>query len=194
MQLIFATNNPNKVKEIKKILPQNIDVKSLREAGIEIEIPEPHDSLKENASEKSRTIFNLMQQNCFSEDTGLIVDALKGAPGVKSARYAGEPANDENNIDKLLQNLSGEENRSARFKTIISLIWEEKEYWFEGVCEGRIIEKRIGDSGFGYDPVFIPEGSIKTFAQMDTEEKNLFSHRKKAMAKLLAFMEKITKE
>ncbi|HEU0227877.1 MAG TPA: RdgB/HAM1 family non-canonical purine NTP pyrophosphatase [Arachidicoccus soli] len=194
MQLIFATNNPNKVKEIKKILPQNIDVKSLREAGIEIEIPEPHDSLKENASEKSRTIFNLTQQNCFSEDTGLIVDALKGAPGVKSARYAGEPANDENNIDKLLQNLSGEENRSARFKTIISLIWEEKEYWFEGVCEGRIIEKRIGDSGFGYDPVFIPEGSIKTFAQMDTEEKNLFSHRKKAMAKLLAFMEKITKE
>lgn len=194
MQLIFATNNPNKVKEIKKILPQNIDVKSLREAGIEIEIPEPHDSLKENASEKSRTIFHLTQQNCFSEDTGLIVDALKGAPGVKSARYAGEPANDENNIDKLLQNLSGEENRSARFKTIISLIWEEKEYWFEGVCEGRIIEKRIGDSGFGYDPVFIPEGSIKTFAQMDTEEKNLFSHRKKAMAKLLAFMEKITKE
>ncbi|MGF7232291.1 RdgB/HAM1 family non-canonical purine NTP pyrophosphatase [Arachidicoccus sp.] len=191
MQLIFATNNPNKVKEIKKILPSHIEVTSLREAGIEIEIPEPHDSLKENASEKSRTIFNLTHQNCFSEDTGLIVDALHGEPGVKSARYAGEPANDEKNIEKLLHNLKGNDNRNAYFKTIISLIWDEKEYWFEGICKGKITQEKTGYLGFGYDPVFIPDGSSLTFAQMNTEEKNLFSHRKKAMAQLLKFMEDV---
>lgn len=191
MQLIFATNNPNKVKEIKKILPSHIEVTSLREAGIEIEIPEPHDSLKENASEKSRTIFNLTHQNCFSEDTGLIVDALHGEPGVKSARYAGEPANDEKNIEKLLHNLKGNDNHNAYFKTIISLIWDEKEYWFEGICKGKITQEKTGNLGFGYDPVFIPDGSSLTFAQMNTEEKNLFSHRKKAMAQLLKFMENV---
>lgn len=188
MQLIFATNNPNKVREIAAILPQNIEVKSLKEAGIETDIPEPHDTFKENALEKSRTIFNLTHQNCFSEDTGLETDALNGAPGVKSARFAGEPANDEKNIEKLLNDMSGKPNRSARFRTVASLIWNEKEYFFEGVCEGKIIDTQRGDNGFGYDPVFVPDGSDKTFAEMNMEEKNRFSHRKKAVNLLIEFL------
>ncbi|HEY0298820.1 MAG TPA: RdgB/HAM1 family non-canonical purine NTP pyrophosphatase [Arachidicoccus sp.] len=188
MQLIFATNNQNKVKEIASVLPTTIEVKSLKEAAIIIDIAEPHDTLKENASEKSRTIFNLTHQNCFSEDSGLEVDALGGAPGVKSARYAGEAANDEKNIEKLLSELSGKTDRSARFRTIISLIWNEMEYWFEGVCEGEIIDEKLGENGFGYDPIFIPNGNNKTFAQMNLDEKNLFSHRKKAMSQLIAFL------
>ena len=188
MQLIFATNNQNKVKEIASVLPANIEVKSLKEIGINVDIPEPHDTLKENASEKSRTIFELTQQNCFSEDTGLEVDALNGAPGVRSARYAGEPSNPEKNIEKLLHEMNGKSNRAARFRTVVSLILNGKEYWFEGVCEGKIIHEKRGEDGFGYDPVFIPIGSDSTFAQMDMNEKNLFSHRKKAIDKLIAFL------
>lgn len=191
MQLIFATNNPNKAREIAAILPQTIEVKTLKEAGIDIDIPEPHDTFRENALEKSRTIFKLTHQHCFSEDTGLEVDALDGLPGVRSARFAGEPADDEKNIEKLLNDMNGKTNRSARFRTVVSLIWNEAEYFFEGVCEGEIIDDKKGDNGFGYDPVFIPDGSDKTFAEMDLAEKNLFSHRKKAVGKLIEFFQNV---
>lgn len=186
--LIFATNNQNKVDEIRLVLGNRFNIITLKEAGIDIDIPEPHDTLEENATEKSGVIHKLTKKNCFSEDTGLEVEALNGEPGVKSARYAGEGRSFENNIDKLLQNLAGKNNRNARFRTIISLILNEKEYFFEGVCPGVITTERKGRNGFGYDPVFIPDGSSKTFAEMTMEEKSLFSHRKKAMEKLVEFL------
>jgi XTP/dITP diphosphohydrolase len=186
--LIFATNNKNKVEEINAIVPDYITVISLKEAGILIEIPEPHDTLEKNAQEKATVIFQLTQKNCFSEDTGLEVMALNGAPGVLSARYAGSESDSEKNIQKLLHELEGVENRTARFRTVISLIFENKEFLFEGICEGRIIKEKKGTLGFGYDAVFIPEGSHKTFAEMEMAEKNFFSHRKKATAKLISFL------
>ena len=186
--LIFATNNKNKIEEIKSVTGDLFSVITLADAGINIEIPEPFDSLEENALEKSSTIFNLTKQNCFSEDTGLEVDALNNAPGVKSARYAGENATSEENIDKLLQKLLGITNRSARFRTVISLIYKEKEYYFEGVCEGKILTERKGTEGFGYDAIFAPDFSSKSFAEMGIEEKNTFSHRKKAVKKLIDFL------
>lgn len=188
--IIFATNNQNKVNEVRAVLGERFNIVSLKEAGIDIDIPEPHDTLEANASEKSKTIFKLKGENCFSEDTGLEVDALNGEPGVKSARYAGEERSFDDNIDKLLINLSLKENKTARFKTVISLILEGKEFIFEGVCNGNITDNRKGTNGFGYDPVFIPEGSTNTFAEMDMAEKNKFSHRKKAMEKLIQFFNK----
>ncbi len=188
--LIFATNNQHKVDEMRSILGNDFNIISLKEAGIDIEIPEPHDTLEANATEKSGTIHRLTLKNCFSEDTGLEVTALNGAPGVKSARYAGEANNFNDNIEKLLLNLKGAELREARFRTIISLILEGRVYLFEGICNGRIIESKRGSLGFGYDPVFIPDGSDKTFAEMEMGEKNRFSHRKKAMEKLISFLKK----
>ena len=188
MKLIFATNNQHKVDEIKSILPASIDVITLKEAGIDIDIPEPHDTLEANAEEKGRTIYKLTATNCFSEDTGLEVDALNGEPGVYSARYAGEEKSSEKNIEKLLQNLQQHTNRGAQFRTIIFLIIEGKEYLFEGVCKGFIIHEPKGTGGFGYDSVFIPEGANKTFAEMSIEEKNQYSHRRKATDKLVAFL------
>jgi XTP/dITP diphosphohydrolase len=188
MKLIFATNNQHKVDEIKTVVGDKFEIITLKEAGIDIDIPEPHDSLKENASEKSGTIHRITGLSCFSEDTGLEVDALNGEPGVKSARYAGDVKSFDKNIDKLLVNLQGHQNRSARFRTVISLILDEKEYFFEGICEGKIIDDRRGNSGFGYDPVFVPEGENRTFAELDMSEKNKFSHRKKATDKLLSFL------
>ena len=187
-KLIFATNNKNKVTEIRNVLGNLFDIITLEEAGILIDIPEPHDTLEANATEKSSTIYKLTQKNCFSEDTGLEVKVLNGEPGVKSARYAGEDRAFDANIKKLLLNLEGIENRKAHFRTVISLILNEKEYQFEGICEGEIIKQQRGTNGFGYDPVFIPEGSTKTFAEMDMNEKNQFSHRKKAMNKLIEFL------
>lgn len=186
--LIFATNNQHKVDEIRSVIGNRFTVITLKEAGIDIDIPEPHDSLHENASEKSNTIFRITHQNCFSEDTGLEVEALNGEPGVKSARYAGEDKDFDANIQKLLQKLDGSINREAQFRTVISLILNEKEHLFEGICKGTIIHEKRGSSGFGYDPVFIPEGSEKTFAEMSLEEKNVFSHRRKATDLLLAFL------
>ena len=188
--LIFATNNQNKVDEIRSVLGKSFDIITLKEAGINIDIPEPHDTLEANASEKSKTIFNLTHKNCFSEDTGLEVGALNGEPGVKSARYAGENRSFEDNIEKLLSNLVSENNKAARFRTVISLILDGKEYFFEGICPGKIISTKKGVNGFGYDAVFIPDGSDKTFAEMEMEEKNRFSHRKKAMQKLIEFLNK----
>jgi XTP/dITP diphosphohydrolase len=189
--LIFATNNQHKVDEINGVLDNFFQVKSLEQAGIFIDIPEPHDTLEKNAFEKSSTIYHLTKQDCFSEDTGLFVDALHGEPGVKSARYAGEPASNKANIEKLLFNLDGQTNRKARFRTIISLIIKGQEYVFEGICEGEIMQEQTGNNGFGYDAIFVPQGSNKSFGEMDMAEKNLFSHRKKAVSKLIDFLKKM---
>lgn len=186
--IIFATNNENKVSEVKSILNDNFRIVSLKEAGIDIEIPEPFDSLEENAREKAKVIYRLSKENCFSEDTGLEVESLNGQPGVKSARYAGENRSFEKNIEKLLSRLANIENRRARFRTVICLICQGKEEYFEGICKGTIIAERRGISGFGYDPVFVPEGSDQTFAEMSLEEKNFFSHRKKAIEKLTGYL------
>lgn len=186
--LIFATNNQNKVKEIRSVLGNDFSIITLKEADIDIDIPEPHDTLEANAKEKSTVIHSLTNKNCFSEDTGLEVEALNGEPGVRSARYAGDETDFKKNIEKLLQNMDGQRNRLARFRTVISLILDKQEYFFEGICNGMITENEAGENGFGYDPVFIPEGAAKTFAQMSLEEKNEYSHRKKATAKLIAFL------
>jgi XTP/dITP diphosphohydrolase len=162
---------------------------SLKQAGIDIDIPEPHDTLEANASEKSRTIHQLTGQHCFSEDTGLEVEALNGEPGVKSARYAGEDKAFDKNVEKLLSRLGNQENRKARFRTVISLIWEGREWLFEGICEGTITREPAGTGGFGYDPVFIPTNGNRTFAQMTMAEKNELSHRKKAADKLVLFLQ-----
>jgi XTP/dITP diphosphohydrolase len=188
MELIFATNNQHKVNEINAVLPAHIHSISLKEAGIDVDIPEPHDTLEDNAREKAQTIYHLTRKDCFSEDTGLEVDALHGEPGVQSARYAGEEKSFDRNIEKLLTNLSGQPNRKAQFRTVICLLLNGKEHLFEGVCRGQIIEERRGHQGFGYDPVFVPEGGEKTFAEMTLQEKNHFSHRKKAVDKLVAFL------
>jgi XTP/dITP diphosphohydrolase len=190
MKLIFATNNQHKTDEIRSALGNDslIEIITLKEAGIDIDIPEPHDTIEENASEKSKRIYELTKTNCFSEDTALEVEALKGEPGVKSARYAGEEKSFDKNIKKLLQKLEGNANRKAKFRTVISLIIEGKENLFEGICNGIIIRNKRGENGFGYDPVFVPDGSIHTFAEMNMEEKNRFSHRKKAVDKLVAYL------
>jgi XTP/dITP diphosphohydrolase len=189
-ELIFATNNQHKVDEINGVLDNFFKVKSLAQAGILIDIPEPHDTLEKNAFEKSSTIYQLTKQDCFSEDTGLFVDALHGEPGVKSARYAGEPASNQANIEKLLLNLQGQTNRKARFRTVISLILKGQNVEFEGICEGEIMHAQTGNNGFGYDAIFVPEGSNKSFGEMDMAEKSLFSHRKKAVSKLIDFLKK----
>jgi XTP/dITP diphosphohydrolase len=186
--IIFATNNEHKVSEIRSFLHEDWNIITLKEAGIFMDIPEPHFTLEENAREKSYTIFQLTGQDCFSEDTGLETEALKGAPGVFSARYAGEPSSPEANIEKLLKELNGIENRRARFRTVISLFLGGKEFQFEGICNGTIAQEKMGGSGFGYDPIFIPDGASTCFATMSTDEKNSFSHRKKAMDKLIRFL------
>ena len=187
-KLTFATNNTHKVKEVRSILGNNFSILSLKEAGINIDIPEPYDTLEENAREKANVINKLTQDDCFAEDTGLEVEALNGAPGVKSARYAGENRSFENNIDKLLFNLENKENRNAQFRTVICLIINGVEKLFEGVCKGTIIAERKGSSGFGYDAIFMPDGADKTFAEMSLNDKNKFSHRKKAVEKLTTFL------
>jgi XTP/dITP diphosphohydrolase len=187
-KLVFATNNQHKVDEIRLVLGDSFDIVTLKEAGIDIDIPEPHDTLEANATEKSTTIHRLTGGSCFSEDTGLEVEALGGEPGVKSARYAGEDRSFEANIDKLLQKLEGQANRRARFRTVVSLILDGQEYLFEGVCEGHIATERSGSGGFGYDPVFVPTGGQSTFAEMSMEAKNQYSHRRKAVDKLVFFL------
>lgn len=188
MKLIFATNNQHKIDEIRSMLIDTFELITLKEAGIDIEIPEPYDTLEENASSKSATIFQMTGMNCFSEDTGLEVTALNGEPGVKSARYAGHTRSFDKNIEKVLVNLADKPDRTARFRTIISLILDGKETLFEGICKGTIISERRGGHGFGYDPVFVPAGSSKTFAEMTMKEKTQYSHRAKATEKLVAFL------
>jgi XTP/dITP diphosphohydrolase len=186
--LIFATNNKHKIDEIRTVIGSKFNIITLAEAGINIDIPEPHDTIEENAAEKSTFIYNLTKKDCFGEDTGLEVEALNGEPGVKSARYAGEGRSSLDNINRVLQKLEGSSNRNAQFKTIISVIINGIQTQFEGICKGRIIEELKGTDGFGYDPIFIPDGSNKTFAEMTMEEKNIFSHRRKATDKLIEFL------
>lgn len=186
--LIFATNNRHKVDEMRSALGDGFRLVTLTEAGIETEIPEPHDTLELNAGEKSMTIHRLTGRDCFSEDTGLEVRALEGRPGVRSARYAGEQADPVLNMEKLLAEMAGIADRRARFRTVISLILDGREYLFTGICTGRITGTAVGTAGFGYDPVFIPDGADKTFAEMSREEKNRYSHRRKALDLLVGFL------
>ena len=191
-RIVFATNNDHKVKELKLAVGPSLNIVSLREAGIDIDIPEPWDTLEANATEKSTAIHRLSKENCFSEDTGLEVNALNGEPGVHSARYAGEHRSFAANIQKLLDRIGDSPDRRARFRTVISLIWREKEHLFEGICEGHIAKTPAGEDGFGYDSVFIPEGDSRSFAQMSPEEKNHYSHRRKAADQLVAFLRQAT--
>ncbi|MBC9912551.1 RdgB/HAM1 family non-canonical purine NTP pyrophosphatase [Chitinophaga varians] len=188
MKLIFATNNENKVKEFRSMLGDHFEIITLLEAGIDIDIPEPHDTLEENAREKSTTIHQMTGQNCFAEDTGLEINALNGAPGVLSARYAGEQKKAADNIVKVLAEMEGVTDRSAQFRTVISLILDGKEHQFEGVSRGTITAHTSGEKGFGYDPIFIPEGADRTFAEMDLAEKNQYSHRGRAFEKFIVFL------
>ena len=187
-ELVFASNNQHKVQELQASIGSAIKIISLKEAGIDIEMEEPFDSIRANAAEKSRVIKALTGKNCFSEDTGLEVDALNGAPGVHSARYAGESRDAVLNTEKLLGELKDNDNRKARFRTVISLRRDNAEYIFEGIAEGTIGTEPRGEEGFGYDPVFIPLGSKKTFAQMSMDEKAQYSHRRKAADKLVLFL------
>lgn len=189
--IIFATNNEHKIKEIQSLVGSDFTIITLEQAGIDIDIPEPHDTLQENAYEKAITIENITKQNCFSEDTGLEIEALNGEPGVKSARYAGGDRNFQANIDKVLEKLNGITNRKAQFRTVICLLWNKEVFYFEGICKGVIAETMHGKEGFGYDPIFIPEGASKSFAEMTMEEKNKFSHRQKAVTQLFTFLHSI---
>lgn len=188
MEIIFATHNSNKTREIKSQLGSKYDIKSLSEIGFTKDIEETETTLEGNAFLKVRAIHNATGKNCFADDTGLEVAALNGAPGVYSARYAVEACNADDNMDKLLLALKGSKNRKARFRTVIALILENKEYTFEGICEGEILTERRGEEGFGYDPIFKPTGFERSFAQMSLEEKTKISHRGLAVSKLVDFL------
>jgi XTP/dITP diphosphohydrolase len=187
--LIFASGNRHKAEEIEAALPEGYQIITMKEAGIDEEIPEPFDTIEENSKHKARFLLQKLHTDCFAEDTGLEVEALHGEPGVKSARYAGEEKNFEKNIKKLLQSMQNITDRQARFKTVITLLQQGKEVIFEGICEGIIAEKPSGTNGFGYDAVFLPNGSAKTFAEMTLNEKNQYSHRKKALDKMIQYLE-----
>lgn len=189
MDLVFATHNTNKLKEIQTLLKNTqFNIKGLQQIGCTEEIPETGNTLEENALIKARYVYKKYNINCFSDDTGLEIDALNGEPGVYSARYAGDVCNADDNINKVLQNLNDVSIRTARFKTVIALILEGKEFTFEGVVEGTITLTRQGEKGFGYDPIFKPNGYSLTFAEMSLEEKNKISHRGKATEKFSAFL------
>lgn len=189
MNLVFATQNQNKVKEIQKLLPENIHIQSLIDIGCERDIPETAETLEGNASLKSSYILEHYGFNCFADDTGLEIEALNGEPGVRSARYASEDVrSDEKNMTKVLEKLKGSINRKAQFRTVISLQLHGREHLFEGVCKGEIAISKSGNKGFGYDPLFIPEGYSRSFADMTMEEKNNISHRGRAIQKLVAFL------
>ena len=184
MEIIFASNNLNKIREINNVLGNSFTLLSLRDINMNEDIPENEITLEGNALIKARHIYEAAGMNVFADDTGLEVEALNGRPGVHSARFAGENKDSDANIEKLLSLLEDETNRNARFRTVIALIFDGKEYLFEGVVTGTIIKERRGKMGFGYDPVFIPEGKSVTFAEMDLAEKNRISHRARAFEKL----------
>jgi len=188
MKIVFATNNENKTREIKNILGDSFTLLSLQDYNITEDIPENEDTLEGNALHKARTVYNMIHTNVFADDTGLEIDILDGLPGVHSARFAGENKDSAANIRKVLTMMGDTENRKARFRTIIALILKGKEYIFEGVVNGRIITKERGNDGFGYDPVFIPDGQNITFAEMSLDEKNRISHRAIAFEKLKTFL------
>lgn len=187
-QIVFASNNAHKLKEVSHYLKDNFQILSLKEIGFNEEIPEPYETLEENALTKSKTIFEKFNMNCFADDTGLEVAALNGAPGVFSARYAGPNCSFEDNVKKLLEELKGMENRKARFRTVISLILDGERYFFEGIVDGVITHERSGTDGFGYDPIFKADGQTITFAEMSLDDKNRISHRGIAVLKLVNFL------
>lgn len=193
MTIIFATNNAHKLAEVQAVLGEGYELLTPRDCGITEEIPEEQPTLEGNASQKAHYLFDRTGRDCFADDTGLEVEALGGAPGVHSARYATDSHDFAANNRLLLENLAGKENRRARFRTVISLILGGEEHLFEGIVEGRIIERESGHQGFGYDPLFIPDGYGKTFAQMTTDEKNAVSHRARAVRKLAAYLHSIHK-
>jgi XTP/dITP diphosphohydrolase len=192
MKLIFATQNENKVAEIQKLMPKHIEVLSLKDIHCADDIPEEEPTLEGNALVKARFIAEKYNVNCFSDDTGLEIDALDGAPGVISARYAGEEKNSEKNMDLVLKNLANQTNRKAQFRTAIALIANGKEHVFEGIVKGEIRTEKTGSQGFGYDPIFEPENCGKTFAEMSTTEKNKMSHRGRALEKMVQFLATLT--
>lgn len=188
MKIVFATHNAHKVSEVQAVLGSEYQLVTATEAGISEEIPETQPTIEGNALQKARYVYEHTGLNCFADDTGLEVEALNGAPGVYSARYAGEHVSYADNNKLLLKNLAGCQNRKARFRTVIALILDGKEHLFEGRVEGTIATEPHGEGGFGYDPLFIPEGTQLTFAEMSPEAKNGISHRGRAVAKLVAFL------
>ena len=187
MKLIFASHNAHKASEIQSILPSWIDIKTLSELNYLEEIPENEATIEGNSQFKARFVHQKFEQNCFADDTGLEIFALDGRPGVHSARYAGEQRDSADNMDKVLMELETISDRSAQFKTVITLFWEGEEHQFEGIVRGNIASIKKGSEGFGYDPIFIPEGETRSFAEMTLAEKNQFSHRARAIEKLVAF-------
>ncbi len=188
MQLVFASNNKHKVSEVSQMLGQAFRLRTLIDIGCKSDIPEPWPTLEQNALAKARFVYQKYGLDCFADDTGLEVDALGGMPGVISARYAGENPTSADNYLKLLREMEGMKNRAARFRSVFALILDGQEYLFEGVAQGRIINEPIGERGFGYDPVFIPDGYDQTFAEMSLELKNTISHRFHATMKLVEFL------
>jgi XTP/dITP diphosphohydrolase len=190
MKICFATNNHKKIEEVKAALGDQIEIVSLEAIGCLEELPETSDTLEHNAFQKARYVKEHYGVDCFADDTGLEVNSLNGEPGVYSGRYAGEPRSDERNMDKLLKTLNHQDDRSARFRTVIALILDGNEYQFEGVATGEILIQRTGDGGFGYDPIFRPDGFTRSFAQLTMLEKNQISHRGKAVQSLIDFLSK----
>jgi XTP/dITP diphosphohydrolase len=188
MKLVFASNNANKIKEIQQLVPDYIQIVSLQDIGCTEDIPETAETIEGNAILKANYITNNYGLNCFADDSGLEVDALNGAPGVYSARYAGEPKDDSKNIDKLLLNLEKQSNRKANFKTVICLNYNGKQTLLTGIINGKIIDERIGTNGFGYDPIFVADGMTQTFAELSMEEKSGISHRGIAVKQLVEFL------
>ncbi len=192
MKLIFASNNQHKVKEINSLLGTSFSLLSLNDMNITEDIPEEEPDLEGNALAKARYVFNLTGMNVFADDTGLEIDSLDGLPGVHSARFAGEKKDSSANITKVLDLLKDKKDSKARFRTVIALILDKQEYVFEGVVNGNIIREKRGEKGFGYDPIFIPDGKTKTFAEMGLSEKNRVSHRARAFEKLKEFLNQYT--
>jgi XTP/dITP diphosphohydrolase len=187
MEIVFATQNEHKIIEIRKILGESYKIISLSDIGHFDELEENHDNMEMNALQKARFIYQNYQKNCFADDSGMEIDALNGRPGVNSARYAGLDKDMNANIEKILQEMKGNPDRKAQFRTVIALVLDGKEFLFDGVIKGSIINEKRGNNGFGYDPIFIPEGYNQTFAEMTLEEKNKISHRAKAVEQLKAF-------
>lgn len=190
MILVFATNNPNKLSEIRSLVPAEIEILSLKDINCNEQLPETNPTLQENALQKAKYVFENYGFNCFADDTGLEIDALGGEPGVYSARYAGEDCIADDNMQKVLDKLEGEQERSAKFRTVIALIINGKEILFEGECKGSMTKTKSGAEGFGYDPIFTPKGYKQTFAEMNKDEKGSISHRGKAVEKLVSFLSK----
>lgn len=188
MKLVFASNNANKIKEIQQLIPSSIEVVSLQDIGCTEEIPETAGTIEGNAILKANYVTEKYGFNCFADDSGLEVEALNGAPGVYSARYAGEPKNDDNNMNKLILALKNEPNKKANFKTVICLNVDGKQHLFNGIINGEIIDPKIGENGFGYDPIFIADGFTKTFAELTMQEKASISHRGIAVKQLVNFL------